>query len=269
MTYDNFIVSVSEKIATVSFNRPEKSNSLTLPMWQELKQVFQDVSAIPEARVVILKGEGKNFCAGMDLEAFARIPGAMEPESEERREKLEAFILDLQSTISAIEECRVPVIAAVHKACIGGGINIVSACDMRYCTDDAYFSIKEIDLGIVADIGVLQRLPTIINPSIVAELAYTGRSVFGPEAQEIGLVAKSYGTQEQLMEEVHKLAKMIASKSPLGIRGIKKMLLYKRDHTVADAMNEMARYNATHLISPDLAEAMMAYMAKKQPVFKD
>lgn len=270
MAYTFFTLSVSDKIATVTINRPDKSNAFTLEMWQELGDVFQAVSERPDARVAILEGAGKNFCAGMDLSAFAAIPGVIASDDDnERAQKLKTFILGLQSGINAIENCKVPVIAAVQRACIGGGINIVSACDMRYCTDDAFFSIKEVDLGIVCDLGALQRMPTFMNGSTVAEMAYTGRSIDGNEAKATGLVAETYDSKEAMMASVKSLAETIAAKPPSIIRGIKSTLLQSRDLTVAEGLDAIATHNSKNLFSDDLAEAMRAYLSKSKPTFKD
>ena len=158
MSYQFFNVTINNHIAQVSFNRPEKANSLHMPAWEEMQEVFEALHEDAAVRVIVLSGEGNNFCAGIDLETLMDLQrfGSISCEGR-KREALRKFIFKLQDTITAIERCRKPVLAAIHKACIGGGLDIVSACDMRYCTEDAYFSIKEIDLGLVADIGSLQR----------------------------------------------------------------------------------------------------------------
>ncbi|MGB0864164.1 MAG: crotonase/enoyl-CoA hydratase family protein [Saprospiraceae bacterium] len=269
MNYESFKVEIANHIATVSFNRPSKSNSLHAEAWVEMKRIFEEMDDNPEVRVVILAGEGKHFCAGIDL---SMLMGVMQFDTDcegRKREAIKRFIIKLQDSITAIEKCRKPVLAAIHKACIGGGVDIVTACDMRYCTDDAYFSIKEVDLGLVADIGTLQRLPTIINPAIVRELAYTGRNVAGKEAEKIGLANQSFDTQEAMMAYVKEIAASIASKSPLVIRGTKEVLLYKRDHTVADSLNQVATWNAATLISNDIQEAFAAFMQKREGKYEN
>lgn len=264
MNYESFKVEIENHIATVSFNRPEKSNSLHAEAWWEMKRIFEEMNDNPEVRVVILAGEGKHFCAGIDLSMLMSIMQFDTDCEARKREKIRRTILDLQDSITSIEKCRKPVLAAIHKACIGGGVDIATACDMRYCTDDAYFSIKEVDLGLVADIGTLQRLPTIINPGLVAELAYTGRNISGKEAEKIGLANQSFETQEALMAYVRKIAASIASKSPVVIRGTKEVLLYKRDHSVTDSLNQVATWNAAMLISNDIQEAFGAFMEKRK-----
>jgi len=270
MAYDSFNITIKDYIAHLVINRPNKSNSLDVKAWEEMQQAFIDLDQDPKVRVIILSGEGKHFCAGMDMNALMSLQQEATTDCEaKKRELLRAFILKIQGCISQIEVCRKPVLAAIHGGCIGGGVDLVTACDMRYASEDAFFTIKEIDLGIVADIGTLQRLPTIIHPGLVAELAYTGRKVFGEEAAAIGLTNKVFSDKAAMMEYVQGIAANIAAKSPLCIRGIKEMILYKRDHSVDDSLKNMANYNAGMLISKDLTVAMMAQMTKQQAEFED
>ncbi|WNJ20002.1 crotonase/enoyl-CoA hydratase family protein [Pontibacter sp. G13] len=268
MNWTYFSVDIQDHVAHVAFNRPEKANSLHMPMWEEMRAIFEHLHQEPEARVIVLSGEGKHFCAGIDLELLMSLQSFNQTDCEGRkREQLRGFIFKLQDCITAIEKCRKPVMAAIHGACVGGAVDIVSACDMRYATEDAYFSIKEIDLGLVADIGTLQRLPTILQPGMVAEMAYTGRKVFGPEAAQIGLTNRCFADKAQMMEAVLEIAGTIAAKSPLCIRGTKEVLLYKRDHSVEDSLNYMVAWNASMLMSKDLMESFQAHMMKRKPVY--
>lgn len=270
MEYQSFTVQINDHIAEVAINRPDKANALHLPAWEEMRHIFEDLNERPEVRAIILRGAGKHFCAGIDLATLMDLQKFTAIKCEGRkREALRNFILNLQDTITALERCRKPVLAAIHRACVGGGLDIVSACDMRYCTEDAYFSIKEIDLGLVADLGTLQRLPQILSPGLVAEMAYTGRKVVGPEAAQIGLVNRCFASREEMLEAVRQTAQMIASKSPLCIRGIKEVLLYKRDHSVTDSLNYMAAWNASMFFSNDLMEAFQANMEKRKAEFID
>lgn len=265
-----FKLKIENKIAELAFNRPEKANALHAEAWIELKTHFEAFSSNPEVRVVILSGEGKHWCAGIDLELLMSLVGLGSIECESRkREQVRSFIYELQSCINAIEACRKPVLAAIHNGCIGGGVDIATACDMRYATKDAFFTVKEIDLGLVADIGTLQRLPKIIPPGIATEMAYTARKVFGPEAQQIGLVNQVFSDQEELLTEVRAIAQTIAEKSPLVVRGIKEILQYTRDHSVKEGLDYVATYNAAFLLSNDLMEAFQANLTKQKPTFKD
>lgn len=270
MEYQHFKVDIDNKIAQVAFNRPEKSNALHMEAWLEMQTIFDTLSTTDEVRVIVLHGEGKHFCAGIDLELLMSVVQFQQIScGGKRSEKIRSLIKTLQNTISAIEKCAKPILAAVHNGCIGGGVDIITACDMRYCSEDAYFVIKEIDLGMVADIGTLQRLPKIIAPGMAAEMAYTGRNVSGDEAKRIGLVNECYDSKETMMKGVMDIAKAIASKSPLSIRGTKEVLRYTRDHTVDDALNYISTWNAAMLISDDLTEAFRATMEKRPPRFKD
>lgn len=270
MKYNHFKVDINSKIAQVAFNRPEKSNALHMEAWIEMQQIFEALSVADEVRIIVLQGEGKHFCAGIDLDLLMSLARLQEMSCSGRRsEKVRGLVKTLQMAVSAIEKCAKPVLAAIHQGCIGGGVDIVSACDMRYCSEDAFFTIKEIDLGMVADVGTLQRLPKIISPGLAAEMAYTGRKVFGAEAKSIGLVNQCYASRESLMEGVMEIATTIASKSPLSIRGTKEVLRYTRDHSVDDALNYMSTWNAGMLISEDLTEAFKATMEKRSPRFKD
>lgn len=267
-TYETFTVELTDHIATVRFNRPEKANSINETGWTEMQHIFETLDAEPDCRVIILTGTGKHFSSGIDLTLLMDLQKFNQIDCEGRkREALRAFIFKLQRSITAIERCRKPVLAAVHGACLGGGFDIAAACDLRYAAANAKFAVKEIDLGFVADIGILQRLPKIISPAMAAELAYTGRTVSGAEAERMQLVNRCYETPETLHAGVRDLARQIAAKSPLAIRGTKENLLYARDHTVDDALNYMVAWNASMLLSNDTLEAFQASVLKRVPKF--
>jgi enoyl-CoA hydratase len=264
-----FQVSIEENVASVHFHRPEKANALHMPAWEEMQRIFEALDQNESVRVIILSGTGKHFCAGMDLEVLMDIQQFQKISCEGRkREKLQQFIQKLQKTVNALEACRKPVIAAVTGACVGGGLDIIAACDLRYCSEDAYFSIKEIDLGMVADLGSLQRLPSIIGAGKTAELAYTGRLVAGPEAAGIGLVNQCLPDAGSLQAAVRKIAGSIAEKSPLSIRGIKQVLQYARDHSVRDSLEQISIWNAAMFLSNDLEEAFRAARTGQAPKFE-
>ena len=270
MSYEHFKYEVVNKVAHVAINRPDKVNALHEPAWKELKTIFEQIDSDPEVRVAVLSGEGKLFCAGIDLQMLMSVKNVENIECAGRRsERIMQFVKELQAPINAIENCSKPVLAAIHGGCIGGGVDIVAACDMRYCTDDAYFTIKEIDMGMVADLGTLQRLPKFVKPAVVAEMAFTGRKVGAAEAKEIGLVNAYFEGKENLIAEVNAIAQTIASKSPLSIRGTKEVLRHTRDHSVQDGLHHMAVWNAAMLLSDDLTAAFMAAMSKQKPDFKD
>jgi enoyl-CoA hydratase/carnithine racemase len=270
MNFDTLSVSLDQHIATITLNRPDKANAMNLAMWHEIRKAFQWVDATQDARVAILQGEGKVFTAGIDLQMMMGLGSQIQNDCEGRmRESLRAVILDLQDTLTSLERCRKPVLAAIHGACIGGGIDLISCADMRYCSNDAYFSIKEIDIGMVADVGTLQRLPRLIGDGMARELAYTGRRFDATQAREMRLVNRVFDSREALQEGVREIAATIAGKSPLSVRGSKEMMNYARDHTIADGLNYVATWNAAMLMSDDLQKAMMASMSKQTPEFKD
>ena len=206
----------------------------------------------------------------MDLEVFAemsKLSSLVKCEGR-KREGIENLINFFQDCISAPEiTCPVPVIAAISGYCIGGAVDLIAACDMRYCTNSSNFSIKETDLAMVADIGTLQRLPKLIGDSQTRELAYTSRIFNGTEAEKLGLALKSFNTDEELMSHVNKIAESIALKSPLTIRGIKKTLLYSRDNTVKDSLYQVNLNNTAYLYNADLMEATKAHLTKAKPSF--
>ncbi len=261
---------LNEGVAEVHLNRPQRSNAINEAMWQELRAAFAWVDATPAVRVAILGGAGRNFCAGIDLAMLAGVGKTVAHADPGRsREMLRRVILDLQDCLSSVERCRKPVLAAIQGACIGGGVDLVSCCDMRYAAAGVQFSVREIDVGMTADVGTLQRLPRLIADGVARELAYTGRAVDGQEAQRIGLVNQLFETPELLREGVRTIARSIAGKSPLAIRGTKEMLNYGRDHSVADGLNYIATWNAAMLMSADLDETMAAMGERRPPRFLD
>ena len=270
MTYESLAVSIQGGIAHVRLNRPDKANAMNRVMWEEIRRAFEWIDATAEARVALLSGHGAHFTAGIDLGMLAGVRDEVQDACEGRaREKLRRLILDLQDTLTSLERCRKPVLAAIHGACIGGGVDLVCCADMRYCSAEAVFQIKEIELGMTADVGTLQRLPKLIPPGVARELAYTGRRVGSAEAHAIGFVNRVFESPEALAAGVAEIAATIASRSPLAIRGVKEMLTYARDHSVADGLEHVATWNAAMLLSADLGEAMMAAMQKRAPQFRD
>lgn len=259
---------VADGIATVTLARPEALNAMNRAFWQEMVDVFTEIDDTGAARVVVLQAEGRHFTAGLDLTEFGQITAAGGDEGR-RRERLRRQVLEMQETFSVIERCRMPVLAAIHGACIGGGIDLVSACDVRYAAADAFFSIHEINIGIVADVGTLQRLPHLMPAGLVRELAFTGRRMPADEAAACGLVTRAFPDRDTMLAEVRRIAAEIAAKSPLAVSGTKHMLNYARDHTVADGLDYVATWNAAMLIGDDIKEAIAAQMEKREPKFAD
>jgi enoyl-CoA hydratase len=270
MTQYQFLnITIANKVAHVQINRPEKRNALNDVLWQEFRQAFTALDADASVRAIVLEGNGNHFCAGIDLSTMVGLAGSLPEEEGRKREALRKLILNFQDSFTAMEKCRKPVLAAIHGGCVGAGVDMISACDIRYATLDASFVIKEIDIGMTADVGTLQRLPHLIPDGLVRELAYTGREMKADEALRCGLVNKVYGNKEEMIADVLKIAQTIAEKSPLSIRGTKQILLYTRDHTVADSLDYVATWNAATLFSADLMEAMGAQMEKRKAEFED
>ena len=270
MIFQTIKVLLDGAVATIELNRPDKANAINLTMWQEFREAMRWLDETPAARVGIISGVGKHFTAGIDLALLASLRDMAKNDCAGRmREKLRRIILNLQDTLSSIEQCRKPVIAAIHGACVGGGIDMITACDLRFCSTDAYFSVKEIDVGLTADLGTLQRLPRLIGEGMARELAYTGRRMTGAEAQATHLVNRCYPSQTEMMTAVRDLAGVIASKSPLAMRGTKEMISYTRDHSVADGLNYVATWNAAMLFSSDLEEAMLSAREGRPPKYPD
>ncbi|MBL8514730.1 MAG: crotonase/enoyl-CoA hydratase family protein [Betaproteobacteria bacterium] len=269
-TLETIEISADGGVAEVHLNRPDKVNALNLTGWLDIRRAFDWVDSEPVVRVAILSGNGKHFCSGIDISMLAGIADQVDDDCEGRkREKLRRVILDLQDTLTSLERCRKPVIAAIHGACVGGAIDLICAADVRLASADARFSIKEIDMGMTADVGTLQRMPKLIPQGVVRELAFTGRDFSAEEAARWGFVNAVSADREALFSAAKAMAQTIAAKSPLAMRGIKEQLSYARDHSVADGLNQVATWNAAMLMSSDLNEAVMAAMQGKPAQFRD
>ncbi|MGH8437950.1 MAG: crotonase/enoyl-CoA hydratase family protein [Pseudomonas sp.] len=267
--YQAFKVELNDNIAHVQINRPEKYNAMNAPFWSEIVEIFKWIDDTDAVRAVVISGAGKHFSAGIDLMLLASVANELGKDVGRNARLLRRTILRMQASFNAVDNCRKPVLAAIQGYCIGGAIDLVSACDMRYCSKDAQFSIKEIDMGMAADVGTLQRLPRIISDGIMRELAYTGRNVEAEEAQRIGLVNRVYDDHEALLEGVFAIAAEIAGKSPIAVAGTKEMLSYMRDHRIDDGLEYIATWNAAMLQSTDLRVAVAAHMSKQKPEFAD
>ncbi len=271
MTYQALKVDIEDKIAHIQLNRPDAYNSMNIDFWKELPGVVQEISDAASARVIVLSSTGKHFCAGMDLSVFtdgSAIKNDVEP--GRRHLDLRNSVLQLQEVFNRFENARMPVLAAVQGGCIGGAVDMISACDSRYCTEDAFFSIEETKLGMTADLGTMQRLPYLIPQGLVRELAYTGRRMYAEEAKEFGLVNKVYADQQAMLDGVMEIAGQIAARSPLAVTGAKEMINYTRDHNMADSLNAMSLWQSgMYQPQVDMMETFAAKMEKREPQFDD
>ena len=256
-------------IIQIELNRPNKANAMNKQFWLDIKNCFTSLSTNTDCRVIIVKStpESKVFSAGLDLSDG--LPTSSSTKDSARIAfEWHKIIKDLQESFNVIEQCPQPVIACVDGACIGAGVDMICACDIRLCSERAWFSIKEVDIGLAADVGTLQRMPKIIgNDSILRELVYTGRRFASQEALNIGFVSRVCKTQEELYKSAMDLAKSIASKSPVAVAGSKHNLIYSRDHSVNDSLNHMAIWNGSMLQTNDLEECMRASFMKQMPTF--
>jgi len=269
MAYTCFDVGVKDKIAHLRLIRPEKRNSMTPEFWRELPEIVISLHESGQARVIVISSTGPHFTSGMDLSVFTSGNIGSQGATGRTRASMRMGLLHLQESFSCLEKARMPVVAAIQGGCIGGGVDMVSACDMRYCTEDAFFCIQEINIGMTADVGTLQRLPKIVPEGIVREFAYTGRRLPAARAKEIGLVNQVYPSQEEMIEDVMQTAREIAERSPLAIWGSKEMLNYSRDHTVADSLNYIATWQTGMLQPEDMMECFQAKQEKRVPEFED
>jgi enoyl-CoA hydratase len=266
-TLKTLSVSIEHHVAHIELSRPEALNSMIPAFWTELPAVVRQIDADANARVIVISSQGKHFSAGMDLSVFTEMGKSFSGEPARRAERMRRMVLELQDSFNALEEARIPVLVAMQGGVIGGAVDMVSAADCRYCTEDAYFTIKETELGMTADVGTLQRLPHLIPQGLVRELAFTGRNMRAQEAQSCGLVNQVFSDQASMLAAVMAIAAKIAVNSPMAVSGCKEMLNYSRDHSVNDSLNYMATWQAGMFQMPDVQEAMTAGQQKRLPEY--
>ena len=267
--YKCFDVSIEKGIATVTLNRGEKLNTMIPAFWSELPKAIGEINSSGEAGVIILASTGKHFSAGMDLAVFSMGSGDAQAEVGRVRANLRENALHLQDSFSCLEKARIPVLAAIQGGCIGGAVDMVTACDMRYASEDAFFCIQEINIGMTADVGTLQRLPKLIPEGVCRELAYTGRRMHSDEAKSVGLVNEVFSDQASLLNGVMEIAEEIASKSPLAVWGSKEMITYSRDHSTSDSLNYIATWQSGMFQPADMKEAFQAKAESRPSEFDD
>ena len=266
MGFEHVTTEVSDRVGWVWIDRPEKKNALSADLWDDLPRALAELASDAEVRVVVVAGCGDSFTVGIDLQMLMSL--APEGASDAtRRMAMYQKIKHLQATMTAFADCPKPVIAAVHGYCLGAGVDLITACDIRLATDDAVIGIRETRLGLVADVGTMQRLPKVVGPGHAAELAFTGRDIDGVEATRIGLVNRSYPDRDALFAGAAALAAEIAANSPLVVDGIKAVWAAEEGMSTAAALDHMALWNASFLMSNDLGEAFAAHVEKRPPDF--
>ena len=270
-TSEVFTVERDGHVATLWLDRPEARNAMGPAFWADLPGVMDELSDDDDVRVVVVAAKGKSFCVGLDLKSMGGGLGGGGGEKRSPASNANRFYKDLkrmQGAITSVADCPKPVIAAIHSHCIGGGVDLITACDIRLASADAIFSVRETKIAIVADVGTLQRLPRVIAPGHVAELAYTGKDVDAAFALRIGLVNEVLPNVESLHKSAFAMAAEIAANSPLAVQGTKQVLRASAERTVAEGLDYVAAWNAGHITSNDLTEAMVAFMEKREAKFE-
>ena len=264
MTYKFIELDIKDYIATVTMARVEKLNALSLEFGAEIANVFKALGTMDEVRAIILQSKARIFCAGLDLKDV--VSGF----NDSAKGVFNAIkkIQPVFDCCNAIEECPKPVIAAVHGKCIGGGLDIIAACDIRICSEDAIFCLKEANIGLVADMGVLQRLPLIVGQGFAREMAYTAGNYPARKAEKMGLVSDVYANKDALMAAAQQVASEIAVNAPLAIQCTKEILNFSRYTSVSEGMALAIQKNMFLITTDDLKEAFIAFMEKRQPDFK-
>jgi enoyl-CoA hydratase len=267
---DSLAVDVAGHVAQVTLIGPVKGNAMGPAFWAEMPDVFTSLDADPEVRAIVLTGSGRNFSYGLDLAAMGDTLGPMMADGAMARPRAEfhARLRRMQQSITAVADCRTPVIASIHGWCIGGGVDLISAVDIRYASADAKFSVREVKLAIVADVGSLARLPLILSEGHLRELALTGRDIDAERAARIGLVNDVYADAEASLAAAHATAKEIAANPPLVVQGVKDVLDEQRTAQVSASLRYVAAWNSAFLPSKDLTEGITAMFTKRAPEFK-
>ncbi|WP_092806023.1 crotonase/enoyl-CoA hydratase family protein [Rhodococcus globerulus] len=268
-SWNAFTVEREDHIAQVTLIGPGKGNAMGPDFWSELPEIFADLDADPDVRAVVIAGSGKHFSFGLDLPAMSGEFGAVLADKAQAgpRTKFHDMIKRMQSGINAVADCRKPVIAAVQGWCIGGGVDLVTAADIRYASADAKFSIREVKVAIVADMGSLARLPAIIGDGHLRELALTGKDIDAARAEKIGLVNDVFDDADAVLAAARATAQEIALNPPLVVHGIKDVLDHSRSASVDNSLRYVAAWNAAFLPSQDLTEAITSVFQKRPPVF--
>lgn len=274
MSYECFDVSIDAGVAHIRLSRPEKRNAMSQSFWTDLPEIIRDIDDNAKARVIVISadtvGEKPIFSAGIDVSMFGS--GDVSGNDKNHPQHGVNFyqnVLRLQDSFNAIENCRVPVIAAIHGGCIGGGVDLITACDMRFGTQAAFITIYEINVGMTADVGTFPRILNHMPEGVVRELAYTGRRMAADECERRGLFNATYATDAEMMDAVMDMAREIASKPPLAIYGCKRIITYSRDHSTADALDQIAVWNMSMLIPGEMMEAMGSKAQKRPGKFMD
>lgn len=275
MTYSCFDLNTENHIAHITLKRPERRNSMIPEFWDELPKIIKQIEDSGQARVVVISSTGPHFTSGLDTSVFGTSiqnkDDSMDPAKLARIKGVKFYetVQHMQQTFSCLEECRLPVLVAIQGGAIGGGVDFITACDMRYMTKDAFLTIYEVNIGMTADVGTFPRICKLIPEGVAKELAYTGRRMDAAEAQSVGLVNRIFENHDELLAGVLDIAKQIASKAPLAVYGSKRIINYARDHSTADTLDYISIWNASMLQHDEIQEAMQAAAEKRAGDFVD
>ncbi len=269
-SYNFYKVEKRGQVAWVFLNRPEKKNAMGPDAWKEIIPIFADIDADDEIRVAVIAGEGREFSTGIDLMGMAPLISTLKNWDFSAKATVKLFkdIFPLQDAMSCVEKCSKPVICAYHGYCIGAALDLGSCCDIRLASSDAKISLREAAVAIIADVGVLQRLPLIIGQGHTRELAFTAKYIDAERAKEINLVNAVFPDKEALLKGAEEMALEIAAQAPLAVQGVKEVLNFCRGKSIADGLEYVAARSAMILPSEDLAATMTAFMEKKKPTFQ-
>ncbi len=268
-SYECFEVSIADNVAHIVMSRPEKRNAMALSFWDDLPKIVRDIDDNAKARAIVISSTGPIFCAGIDLAMLASVDGDGDKNKPEHGTSFYATVTRLQDSLSVLETCRIPVIVAVQGGCIGGGVDLVTAADIRLGTKDSYICIQEINVGMTADVGTFPRILNHMPEGVVRELAYTGRKMGAEELMRHGFYNEIYASQEEAEAAAMDMAKVIASKPPAAVYGCKRIITYARDHTTQDTLDNIGVWNMSMLIPSEMMEAMQAKMQKRDGKFAD
>ena len=270
MAYQFFEVETKDKIASVRMARAKRFNMLDADFWRELPRILDALDRTGETRAIVLSSSGRHFSAGIDLEMLGSMGGEAIPgAASDGRPTVRQRVLQLQAVFNAIETVRAPVIAVVHGGCLGGGLDMVTACDIRYATEDTFFCVGEINFGLAADLGTLQRLPKLVPHGVAREMAYTGRNMSAQRAREVGLVNEVFPSREEALEAAMQTAREIAAHAPAAIWGTKEAANFARDHGVPASLEQMATWQSGMFRPEDVREALLARRKRRPPQYDD
>ncbi|KAI8149639.1 ClpP/crotonase-like domain-containing protein [Fennellomyces sp. T-0311] len=267
--YETLRVNVyPDGVAHVELYRPKRLNAFNEGLVEDIRQCFTALGTDSDVRAIVLSGHGKLFTAGLDFSDNFLLKEKSDDDVARQALRKQSHIQWFQSAMSSLENCRQPVIVAMHNAVFGAGVDLCTAGDIRYGTKDVFFTVKEVDVGLAADVGTLQRLPKVIgNGSLVRELCFTCRNLYAEEALQCGLISKIFDTKEQLIEGALETARVIASKSPVAVVSTKHLLNHSRDHSVAEGLQYTAVWNSAMLATEDIPKSVEAFMTKKPATY--